>query len=103
MATILRNFSGEVVWRVSTERARHFQTVQTREHIGWPRWLAKPVVTVTALVLPRAALHLFGLIAKRLCMTPRFFRTILILVILFPSVAFADDFKTAGKNTKTAQ
>lgn len=57
--------------------------------------------TRNCLDLPRAALHLFGLIAKRLCMTSRFFRIIRILVILFPSVTFADDFKTAnGKEYK---
>jgi hypothetical protein len=50
---------------------------------------------------PRASLHLFGLIAKSLCMTSRFFLSILISVILFPSVAFADDFKTVnGKEYK---
>jgi hypothetical protein len=51
--------------------------------------------------VPRASLHRFGLIAKKLCMTSRFFFRILISVILFASGAFADDFKTVnGKEYK---
>ena len=49
-------------------------------------------------------MHLFGPAAKSLHITPLFFLKLLILIVLFASTAFADDFKTIdGREYKNAQ